>query len=53
MKLKIIFTFWCTVDRFRGVKVIFISNAYSVINPYFTYFGINFDEGNIWKMRIL
>lgn len=41
--------FWCTVDRFRGVKVIFISNAYSVINPYFTYFGINFDEGNIWK----
>lgn len=41
--------FWCTVDRFRGVKVIFISNAYSVINPYFIYFNINFDNGNIWK----
>lgn len=41
--------FWCTVDRFRGVKVIFISNAYSVINPYFIYFGINFDESDIWK----
>lgn len=40
--------FWNTVDRFRGCKIIFISNAYSIINPYFSYFDIDFNNSNVW-----
>lgn len=40
--------FWNTIDRYRGVRVIFLANAYSSINPYFSYFNINLDEKQVY-----
>lgn len=37
--------FWLTVSRYRNVKIIFIANAYSIVNPYFLELGIKMENG--------
>lgn len=45
-EVEIFLEFYETVARIRDdVRVMFISNAITMINPYFTYFGIKMKEG--------
>lgn len=41
---------YSTIARLRDVKVYFISNALTITNPYFLYFGLNLPyKSNFWK----
>lgn len=42
---------YSTIARLRDVKVWFLSNAISVTNPYFIYFGIDMPYGSNFKVK--
>lgn len=45
-EVKIFLEFYNTVDRFTDrVRCLFLANAISIVNPYFTYFGIKPRKG--------
>lgn len=57
-EVQLFLDFYETVARTRDVRVMFISNAISIINPYFTYFkifprkGSKFTTGNEWVIEL-
>ena len=42
---------YSTIARMRDVKVWFLSNAISITNPYFTYFGIELPYGSNFRVK--
>lgn len=51
--------FYETIARLRDVRVMFVSNAISIVNPYFEYFGIfprtgaHYTRGNEWVVEMV
>lgn len=37
---------YATIDRYRGVKCLFLANSISIANPYFDYFNVNIPYGS-------
>lgn len=45
---QVFLNFYETVARMRNVRVLFLANSVSIINPYFSYFRLKIPEEGIW-----
>lgn len=58
-EVKFFLNFYETIARMRDVRVLFLANSTSLINPYFKYFGITlpfgskFNSGEEWLIELV